>query len=226
MRKRGLLIAIPVGLIALVSGGTWLYINVIRDDPPPKLTVAEGTEGETESETDGTIEGTWSVAGGSRAGYRVDEILFGQNATAVGRTQDVTGSITIAGTTVQTASFEVDMTTVASDQSRRDGQFHGRIMDTATFPTSTFTLTTPIELGSEPILGTKTPAQASGDLTLHGTTKPVTFDVEALHTSGKIQVSGSIPIVFADWGIPNPSNPAVSTEDHGELEFLLVLRRR
>ena len=223
MRKRWLLIAIPVGLVALVSGGTWLYINVIRDDPPPKLAIVD--DAGSDSDTDGTIEGTWSVVSGSRAGYRVDEVLFGQNATAVGRTQDVTGSITIAGTTVQTGSFEVDMTTVASDQSRRDGQFHGRIMETATFPTSTFALTAPIELGSEPILGTKTPAQATGDLTLHGTTKPVTFDVEALHTSGKIQVTGSIPIVFSDYGIPNPSNPAVTTEDHGELEFLLVLRR-
>ena len=32
-------------------------------------------------------------------------------------------------------------------------------------------------------------------------------------------------IVFADWGIPNPSIPGISTEDSGVLEFSLVLGR-
>ena len=33
---------------------------------------------------------------------------------------------------------------------------------------------------------------------------------------------GDIPIVFADYAIANPSNPGVTTEDHGLLEFVLV----
>ncbi len=52
-------------------------------------------------------------------------------------------------------------------------------MDTAQYPTSTFKLTQPIDLGSVPADGKTITAKATGDLTLHGTTKSVTFEVEA-----------------------------------------------
>jgi polyisoprenoid-binding protein YceI len=68
-------------------------------------------------------------------------------------------------------------------------------------------------------------ASATGDLTLHGTTKSVTFDVQAQLKDGTIQVNGTIPIVFADYGIPNPTFGPASTEDHGVLEFLLVFTK-
>jgi hypothetical protein len=32
-------------------------------------------------------------------------------------------------------------------------------------------------------------------------------------------------VTFADWNIPNPSFGPASTEDHGLIEFLLVLAR-
>jgi polyisoprenoid-binding protein YceI len=169
-----------------------------------------------------SADGTWTVGAGSEAGYRVKEVLFGQSTTAVGRTTDVTGSITLAGTQVSAGDFTVDMTTVHSDKSGRDGQFQGRIMDTASFPTSTFKLTQPIELGSTPAEGTPITATATGDLTLHGTTKSVTFEVQAQRSGSSIQVVGQIPITFADWGIPNPSFGPASTEDNGILEFSLV----
>ena len=38
-------------------------------------------------------------------------------------------------------------------------------------------------------------------------------------------MQGEIPVTFADYGIPNPSNPVVSTHDHGTLEFLLVFEK-
>ena len=31
--------------------------------------------------------------------------------------------------------------------------------------------------------------------------------------------------LFADYGIPNPSFGAVSTEDHGSIEFLMVFAK-
>ncbi len=67
--------------------------------------------------------------------------------------------------------------------------------------------------------------QGTGELTLRGTTKTVTVELDATRSGERIHVSGSIPITFADWGIPNPSFGPASTEDHGELEFLLVFAR-
>ena len=66
---------------------------------------------------------------------------------------------------------------------------------------------------------------ATGELTLHGTTKEVTIDLVARRNGANIEITGSYTIVFDEWGITNPSNGAVSTNDQGELEMLLVLTR-
>ncbi|MGH3304570.1 MAG: YceI family protein [Streptosporangiaceae bacterium] len=155
-------------------------------------------------------------------GYRVNEVLAGQNNVAVGRTSVISGSMTIDGSTVTAASFTVQMATIHSDQSHRDAQFNGRIMDTASYPTGTLTLTTPIVLAAVPADAVVRAYQATANLTLHGRARSVTFTLEAERTSTGIEVSGSIPIMFADWGITNPSfGSFVTTQDHGLLEFLI-----
>lgn len=218
--KRVLLAVVAV--IVLVVGGTWVYINLIRDDAPQRLTLEE-REAEPPAEGEDTdLAGRWLAGEGSEAGYRVDEILFGQNATAVGRTSDVEGELVIEGTTVASTSMTVDLTTVTSDQDRRDGQFQGRIMNTAEFPTATFELTQPIEV---PEGATTLTVRVTGELTLRGTTREVTFDLSARRSGEAIEAQGSVPIVFEEWGIPNPGTGPITTEDHGELEFLVVFTR-
>ena len=117
------------------------------------------------------------------------------------------------------------MTTFKSDESRRDGQFNGRIMSVAQFPTATFTLTAPIDFKQAPADGGTISASATGDLTLRGVTKSVTFDLSATYKNGRIAVLGNIPVVFADYGIPNPSIATIVTQDNGLLEFVLVFDR-
>jgi polyisoprenoid-binding protein YceI len=241
-----------VALVILVVGGTWVYINLIKDDAPAELsfeerdeqaaatdaptTVAPTTAAASETTTATTsasaaatttpaasgVDGTWTATPESILGYRVKETLFGQDTEGVGRTNAVTGSLTLAGSTVESGDFTVDMATVESDSGNRDNQFRGRIMDTDSFPTSTFTLTQPIEFGTVPAEGETITATATGDLTLRGTTQSVTFDVQARLNGGNIEVDGAIPIVFAEWGIPNPSFGPATTADNGLLEFLLV----
>jgi polyisoprenoid-binding protein YceI len=65
-------------------------------------------------------------------------------------------------------------------------------------------------------------ASATGDLTLRGVTKSVTFPVTARRNGANLEVTGSIPVVFADYNIPNPSSAGITTEDNGVVEFLLV----
>lgn len=242
MRRPWMKLAIGIPLVALVlaTAGTWLYINVIREDAPERLSLDGATDSQATATTqsgrtsvataeiagaEGGVDGTWKVTSGSQAGYRVNEVLFGQSATAVGRTDDVTGQIEITGSGVASGSFVVDMATVASDEGRRDNQFRGRIMDVLTYPTSTFRLTSPVQLPSLPADGQDVTVKAIGDLTLRGTTKRVTVDLAAQRSGSSIRVAGTIPIVFDEWGIPNPSFGPAETEDHGELEFRLVLSR-
>jgi polyisoprenoid-binding protein YceI len=164
----------------------------------------------------------WAATDASEVGYRVEEVLFGVNTTAVGRTNAVTGSLTIEGTQVTTTEFTVDVATITSPESKRDAQFRGRIMSTDEFPTATFVLTQPIELGAEPAEGLQVTVPATGELTLRGVTQPVTFDVTALLQNGLIGVQGAIPVVFADYAIQNPSISGITTEDNGLVEFILV----
>jgi polyisoprenoid-binding protein YceI len=227
--------------VALAVGVPFVYIHFIEGKAPAPLSLssvptttvaASATTGASSTAASGvlsgaavSVDGTWKVASGSQAGYRIKETLFGQSNTAVGRTTAVTGTITIAGTTVNAGSFSVDMTKVSSDQSQRDGQFQNRIMRTSTYPTATFSLTQPIQLSTVPADGVQITTNATGNLTMHGATKPVTFPVTARRSGATIQVSGSIPITFADWNISNPSGGPATTEDHGILEFLINFAR-
>jgi hypothetical protein len=53
----------------------------------------------------------------------------------------------------------------------------------------------------------------------------VTVQVTAQRSGDSFKVSGTIPVTFADYTIPNPSFGPVTTEDHGEIEFLLAFTR-
>ncbi|MEQ1873784.1 MAG: YceI family protein [Ilumatobacteraceae bacterium] len=228
------LVVVVLSLVVLVLAASFLYAKVINkaddefdtSDVKDRLTtttVSDATDSTTGS-TDG-VDGGWRIVEGSEVGYRVEESINGFDTTANGRTTDVSGNFSIEGAQVTTGEFYVNMTTFSSDEGRRDNAFNGRIMDVDTFPTATMVLTEPIDFGEVPADGTTISATATGDLTLHGVTKSVTFTVEATFQSGRVGVLGQIPIVFADYDIPNPSNASISTEDSGLLEFVLIFDR-
>jgi polyisoprenoid-binding protein YceI len=233
MRWLWWLLAAGAAVVVLAVGGTFAYIHFIEGPAPAPLglngtaspSAAAGGTG-SGAAVDVPLAGAWSVATGSRAGYRVNEVLAGQNNVAVGRTSSVAGHLTIRNTTVTAGAFTVQMSTIHSDQSQRDVQFDGRIMDVATYPTGTFTLTRAISLAPVPATGQIRTYRATGNLALHGHTRQVTFTLSAERTAAQIRVSGAIPITFAGWAIPNPSFAGfVTTQNHGVLEFLLALNR-
>jgi polyisoprenoid-binding protein YceI len=227
-------------LAVIVVGGTWIYIHLIEGPAPAPLSLKSqapssdsttpaalgSSTGASAGAAADDIAGAWRVASGSLVGYRVDEVLAGQNNVAVGRTSSISGHMTINGTTVTAASFTVQMATIHSDQSERDVQFNGRIMDTAVYPTGTLTLTSPITLGGVPADGVVRTYHVAASLMLHGHSRPVTFTLQAERTAAGIEVSGSIPVLFANWDIENPSfGSFVTTQDHGQLEFLVKFAR-
>ena len=225
------LIGSVVVLVVLAVAGPFVYIHFFNGSAPAALSLsspaASATSGGDSAATTTTtpVAGTWTVGSGSTVGYRVNEVLLGQSTTAVGRSHSVTGHIAIQGTTVSAATFSVPMATVVSDKSQRNAQFDGRIMDVSSYPTGTFTLTKPIALGTMPAVGMIKSYSATGNLTLHGHTRSVTFTLNAERTATTIEIQGSIPVLFSDWGISNPSIAGfVTTQDHGLLEFLLVSR--
>jgi polyisoprenoid-binding protein YceI len=229
------LIGSVIVLAVLAAAGPFIYIHFFNGSTPAALSLSPASTGASTSASTpaastaaagGSVAGTWTAGSGSVVGYRVNEVLLGQSATAVGRSTSVSGHMVITGTTVTAAAFSVPMDTIHSDKSQRDAQFDGRIMDVAAYPTGTFTLTAPISLAPLPPGGVIKSYTAHGNLTLHGTTRAATFTLTAERKGAQIEVAGHIPVVFADYNIANPSFAGfVTTQNHGQLEFLLVLHR-
>jgi polyisoprenoid-binding protein YceI len=217
---------IVVVLLAAVLA-PYVYIHFIEGPAPSKLELPKAstsTSAASGSAVPSSQDGVWNVGTGSQAGYRVQEVLVGQNATAVGRTNKVWGSITISGSTVTKGTFTVDMASVVSDQSQRNARFDGPIMDVSMYPTATLTLTSPIDLGTIPADGAVEHYRAVGDLDMHGVTKAVSFSVTAERVGSGIDILADIPITFSDWNIANPSiGGFVTTANSGTLEVLLHL---
>jgi len=233
-------------LVVLGVAGPFVFIHFIEGPAPAKLslppasrrttanagspssTTGAGAASSSKAKLTGALAlpGKWNVGTGSVVGYRVQEVLVGQQSTAVGRTSKVWGALTISGASVTKASFTADMASVVSDQPQRNAQFDGRIMDVATYPTASFALAQPVLLGAIPAGGQTKSYQATGDLTMHGVTKPVTFTLSAERLGSSIYVLADINIVFENWDIANPSFTGfVTTQDHGILEVLLHLTK-
>ncbi len=191
---------------------------------------AEPTATEAESaESSGSDAAatTWGIAADSETfvGYRIGEELATIGTTeAVGRTSSVAGVVTINGSVVESATFEANMQDLTSDDSRRDQTLEDRGLETATYPTATFALTEPVELGSELTDGAIYSVVAVGELTLHGVTQPVEMQMEAQYTNGVLVVVGSLAIQLADYNITPPTTRiALAVDDHGTLEMQLIL---
>ena len=194
------IVAALIVLALLVVAGPWVYINLIKEDAPDALTLQPAvttTAGEVQQPTNAT-DGEWAVVADSVVGYRVKEILFGQDTEGVGRTSAVTGSLVIANTQVTSAEFSVDMTSLKSDSSRRDRQVNDRILDTVTYPTATFALNDPIALTPEALAGSDLTVNTTGTLTLRGVTKDIPITLVARLVDKVIEVNGTIKIVFAE----------------------------
>jgi polyisoprenoid-binding protein YceI len=241
-----------VGAVVLLFAGIFVYANFINDSPDaldetdlsnaltattpaPETTTSptprasaptsEPSAGTDVPSADASFDGDWTPTTASEFGYRVDEVIAGVNVTAVGRSNEIEGLLTLEGTTATVVDIEVLVENITSDDSRRDAQFRGRIMSADEFPTATFNLTEPINFGEIPTDGAQVVATANGELTLRGVTNAVTFDVTAETSGDRIGVLGAIPVLFEDYGIDNPSFGAIATEDDGLVEFVLVFER-
>jgi polyisoprenoid-binding protein YceI len=217
------------GAVALVLCvtvvGPFLFLHVIEGPAPAPLSIKNSGHSRTSSPgaSVALASGKYTIASGSQVEYRVAEILFGQSAIAVGKTSHITGSLIIQGSTVSAASFTVPLSTVMSNEPLRDQQFRNRIMDVAQYPDAVFALTSPIHLVTVPTVDRIISVEATGNLAIHGVTRSVTFAISAERTATVIEVSGSIPITFADWHIQNPSGGPAQVGSSGKMEFLLKL---
>lgn len=200
----------------------WVYGTFIAEDDAPAASVStSGAQAAT-----GELAGSWMITPGSEAnrtaaGYTVHEILRGVDVTVVGSTDQVSGTATIEGDSLAAAEVTVQVSGIATDSSQRDGQFRGRVMAADTYPTATFVLADPVDLSAVPTDGTTATLPVAGTLTLKDRSLPVTVDVEVLRSGTDLVASGSVPVIWSDFGIEAPSLGFVTVDDRGSVDFLV-----
>ena len=173
------------------------------------------------------------VIDGTTARYKVREQLaeISFPSDAVGTTQAVVGTLVInpdGSFDAKQSKLTVDLRSIKSDQSMRDGYVQNQTLETAKYPTMEFVpkraegLPTPLPAGMQAQAGFK----LIGDMTLHGVTREVTWTVVA--TFGNDQVSGraTVSLTFDMFKLTKPSLARLlSVDDRIELEVEFRCRR-
>lgn len=179
------------------------------------------------------LVGEWQVGRGSQVGYRVNEVLNGTDVTVTGRTEEITGTLSIAapehsdeGFVLEAAEFTVDVASIATDSANRDSYFRDQAINAGEHPTATFTLTEPVAFDHTPTAGDVEQIEATGTLLIAGTTRDVVLGA-AVRSDGKTaEIAGSIPITFTDFGVDPPDFNFVKVEPEGFIEFQLTATKK
>ncbi len=161
---------------------------------------------------------------GNEARFRVKEQLAELTLPnlAVGATAGVSGAIVLENGRVVPAEskFSVDLATLKSDRERRDGYIKRRTLETDRFPTA--------ELVIDSLPGLPDPIPASGTLsfelfgrlTIHGVTRPSSWQVTAEAKDGGFSGLAATRVKFEDFGMTQPRVAIVlSVEDDIGLEY-------
>jgi polyisoprenoid-binding protein YceI len=146
VRRSTLIAGVAAAVVIVGAAGVYGFATLFLHPAPSAVTLDPGSSQPAASigtlptgagsTLSAGLDGTWSIDtsigsfsdfSDSWMGYRVDETLAGNRAnTAVGRTPDVTGTLALSGTQVTSVDVSVDVSTLQSDDNRRDGQLHRR----------------------------------------------------------------------------------------------------
>lgn len=165
------------------------------------------------------------AAEGNLARFLVTEQLAGFDLPndAIGVTRDITGQIVLAadGSVVSDESkFVVDLTTLKSDSSMRDGFIQRNTLQTSTYPNAEFVVTQVTGLALPWPTSGAVAFQLIGELTVHGVTRPTTWEVTAEIVGQELVGTAKTNFTFGDFGLTIPKvGRVLSIEDNIRLEY-------
>ncbi len=185
--------------------------------------------------TQGGLTGSWKVAAGSEAGYRVKEQFVNQPAPteAVARTTKVSGGLQVqssGGTALKATNlhFSADLAALQSQDRYATFQAYQRdffvrriYLETDRYPNAIFEADSVI-LPAGITSGPKSLVVA-GMLTVHGVTKPVTTQLEVQANGSEIEAAGSITVDMRDFNIEVPDISFTKAEPGVVIEYHLLL---
>jgi polyisoprenoid-binding protein YceI len=212
--------------------------TALPDATPSFNEAASSSDASTDAATDAATDDVQAAkklfqidATQSEARFTVDELLFGDPNTVVGRTSEVTGKIEIdlADPTQTTIGLiQINARSLATDNRFRNRSLTRRILEANKdeYQYITFTPTAIEGLPESASVGDSISMQVTGDLQIRDIVQPVTFAVTVTADS-ETQLTGLAQTVVqrADFGLEIPSVDGVAdvTEEvQLELEFVAI----
>jgi polyisoprenoid-binding protein YceI len=164
----------------------------------------------------------------SQASYHARERLAGNDlpSDAVGTTHDVSGAVVLnPDGTVDSGQSQVtvNLASLTSDEDERDSFIKANTLQVDQFPTATFVPNRIVGLDTPlPTSGQHT-FQLLGDLTVHGVTQPVSWEVNAQFGDASVSGDATTGIKITDFGMAIPTVAIVLTLNDAvtlELQFV------
>jgi len=210
-------IAVSLATASLLLAGCGGAAVAPSATPAPTAVAATATPTPTAATSATSVTavttGTWTITDTSKATVRVREQLVGVNlpSDAVLVATGATGTFVLKddGTFSSDSKITFDLTTLASDQRDRDNFVKMDTLQTRQFPkaefvpTKTSGLTLPMPASGEFTF------KLTGQMTIHGKTKEVTFDVVAKRSGNDLTATATAAPTwkFGDFGMSAPSVP-------------------
>ena len=160
----------------------------------------------------------FTVGPGSKGLFKVDETLRGADVVVSLETETISGVVDFSS---DSASVEIDLHTLMSDQSRRDRYVRERMFPNQPIATVHFS-----DLGDVPApfldSGAEHKTKLMGTVNVNGTDADLEFDITARLDNGTdLVVLGTAKFVWEEFGMVAPVSQFFTVEDEVTVEILL-----
>jgi len=178
--------------------------------------------------TDGTLHFV-VVPEESEATYVAREKLASLplSSNAVGKTRAVSGDIFLTPeglVSEEPSAFKVDLSTLASDEGRRDNYIKQNTLQTDTFPFAEFEIDQVQGFPADYAEGEEVELTLTGRMTIRETELPLTFQVKARQSGDTLTAVADTNFKMTDFGLDPPQLAFVSVEDGVQVQVVLVAR--
>ena len=198
-------------------------------DIPPTVTIQEATATDTPPSANPI---TYTIdPERSEVRFYIDELLFGEPKTVIGRTNELTGEVEVDINVPSAASIgliEINALALTTDDSFRNRALRSQILQSnrPEYQNITFSASTIRELPAQAQIGEAYAIQVVGDLTIREISQEVTFDLIVTPESDSSLVGEGTALVSRadfDLTIPQVTGVAeVSDQVRLEIDFVAV----
>ena len=166
----------------------------------------------------------------SSAKFVVHESLNGvPDVTALGTTSAMTGDVYLTPQGLAPSpksTFKVDLNTLKTDEPRRDNSIKRSTLQVSRFPTAEFTIDSVTGFPASYVENTEVSLTLTGNLTLHGVTRPVTWQVKARQSGDKLTATADTDVKMTDFGMQPPDVGFAKAKNDVHLQVIIVSQRQ